>query len=87
MPERLCYLWWALLESGRTAAQIPFEVDLVEGKTDFKYMKVAGKALELHGLGMTYRAIAMRLDVDHYTARKAVRWAEAIRDGKKSSSK
>jgi hypothetical protein len=77
--------WWALLESGRTAAQIPFEVDLVEGKNDFKYMKVAEKALELHGLGMTYRAIAMRLGVDHYTARKAVLWAIAIQDGKKSS--
>jgi hypothetical protein len=49
-------------------------------------MKVAEKALELHGLGMTYRAIAMRLGVDHYTARKAVRWAEAIRDGMKTPS-
>lgn len=84
MPERLWFSWWALLESGRTAAQIPFEVDLVEERNDFKYMKVAEKALELHGLGMTYRAIAMRLDVDHYTARKAVLWAIAIRDGKKS---
>jgi hypothetical protein len=61
-------------------------VDLVEGKTDFKYMKVADKALELHGLGMTYRAIAVQLGVDHYTARKAVRWAEAIRDGMKTPS-
>jgi hypothetical protein len=59
-------------------------VDLVEGRNDFKYMKVAEKAFELHGLGMTYRAIAMRLDVDHYTARRAVLWAIAIRDGKKS---
>ena len=72
------------MESGRTAAQIPFEVDLVEGRNDFKYMKVAEKALELHGLGMSYRAIAIQLGVDHFTARKAVLWAIAIRDGKKS---
>ena len=79
MPAGLLHSWWALLESGRTAARIPFEVDLVEGRNDFKYMKVAEKALELHGLGMTYRAIATRLGVDHYTARKAVCWARRSR--------
>lgn len=67
------------MESGRTAAQIPLEVDLVEGRNDFKYMKIAEKALELHGLGITYRAIASRLGVDHFTARKAVCWARRFR--------
>jgi hypothetical protein len=31
-------------------------------------MRVSEKALELHGLGMTYRTIATRLGVDHFRA-------------------
>ncbi len=42
------------------------------------YQKIARKALHLRELGLSDRAIAVRLGVTDKTAAKAIRWLESL---------
>ena len=47
---------------------------LVETEAQPRYQEVARWALPLHELGLSYCAIARRLEVDDKTVAKAIRW-------------
>ena len=55
------------------------EVPLLETETRPLYQKVSRKALHLRELGLSYCAIARRLEVDDKTAAQAVRWLRRTR--------
>lgn len=57
------------------------EVTLQEADARPLYQQVAGKALHLRELGLSYSAIARELDVDDKTAAKASRWLQGIAPG------
>lgn len=54
-------------------------MSLLERKECPLYQRVARKALHLRELGLSYRAIAQRLEVDDKTVAKSVRWLQSIR--------
>jgi hypothetical protein len=54
------------------------DVVLLEAETLPLYQKVAQRALHLHELGLSYCAIARRLEVDDKTVAKAVRWRRSL---------
>ena len=70
--------WWTRTQSIRTAATSSFEVALVEISELPAYQKIARKALHLRELGLSDRAIAVRLGVTDKTAAKAIRWLESL---------
>jgi hypothetical protein len=53
-------------------------VALVEISELPAYRKIARKALHLRELGLSDRAIAVRLGVTDKTAAKAIRWLESL---------
>lgn len=55
-------------------ARVTVEVVLLETEPRPVYQQVARKALHLRELGLSYCAIAKRLEVDDKTVAKAVRW-------------
>jgi hypothetical protein len=57
---------------------VPFEVALVEASELPAYQRVARKALHIRALGLSDRAIALRLAVTDKTAAKAIRWLESL---------
>lgn len=59
-------------------AQVSLEVVLLETETRRLYQRMARKALHLRELGMSYCAIAKRLEVDDKAVAKAVRWLRTI---------
>lgn len=61
----------------RTAARSPFEVALVESSELPAYQRIA-RALHLRRLGLSDRAIAVRLGVTDKTATKAIRWLASL---------
>ena len=66
--------WWTRTQRIRTAAEVPLEAVLKKTKTPPLYQQIAGKALHLRELGMSYCGIARRLEVDDKTVAKAVHW-------------
>jgi len=58
--------------------ELPFEVVLVETSELPAYQKIARKALHLRELGLSDRAIAVRLGATDKTAAKAIRWLESL---------
>ncbi len=66
--------WWTRTQRIRTAAEVRFEVVLLETEARPLYQQVARKALHLRELGLSYCAIARRLEVDDKTVAKAIRW-------------
>ena len=58
---------------------MPLEVALVGTEERSLYQRVARKALHLRELGLSYRAIAQRLEVDDKTVAKSIRWLQSIR--------
>ncbi len=77
-PRPLPSRWWARTRSIRTAATSPFEVALVEASQLPAYQRIARKALHLRELGLSDRAIAVRLGVTDKTATKEIRWLESL---------
>lgn len=69
--------WWTRTQSIRTAGALPFQVALVETLEPPVYQRVARRALHLHELGMSDRAIAGRLGVTDKTIAKAIAWAQS----------
>jgi hypothetical protein len=59
-------------------ATSPFEVALIETSDLPAYQGIARKALHLRELGLSDRAIAVRLGVTDKTAAKAIRWLESL---------
>lgn len=55
-------------------AEVALEVVLLEAEARPLYQRVARKALHLRELGLSYCAIAKRLQVDDKTVAKAMRW-------------
>jgi len=53
-------------------------VALVETSERPAYQKIARKAAHLRELGLSGRAIAVRLGVTDKTAAKAIRWLESL---------
>jgi hypothetical protein len=62
----------------RTASEIPVEVDLADEDAIPVYTKITEKALHLRRLGMPYDAIADRLGVNLWMAKKAARWGRTL---------
>lgn len=52
---------------------------LLEAEARPLYQRVAEKALHLRELGLSYCAIARRLEADDKTVAKAVRWLRRMR--------
>ena len=52
---------------------------LLETKVPQLYQRVARKALFLRELGLSYCAIARKLEVDDKTVAKAIRWLLRVR--------
>jgi hypothetical protein len=50
------------------------EIPIAETREPPVYQRIAAKAAHLRELGMTYPEIANKLEVDRWTAGKAVRW-------------
>jgi hypothetical protein len=63
--------WRAPSERIRTASEIPIEVNLTDEDAVPVYMKISEKVLHLRRLGMTYAAIAERLGVNLWMAKRA----------------
>jgi GTP-sensing pleiotropic transcriptional regulator CodY len=70
--------WWTRTQRIRTVAAVPFEMALVETSELPAYQKIARKALHLRELGLSDRAIAVRLGVTDKTAAKAIRWLDSL---------
>ncbi|CAG0975644.1 hypothetical protein BURK2_01555 [Burkholderiales bacterium] len=68
--------WWTRTQSIRTAGALPLEVALVETSEPPVYQQIAGKALQLHELGLSDRKIASRLGVTDKTVHKAIAWVQ-----------
>ena len=66
--------WWTRTQRIRTVAEVRLEVALLETESRPLYQRVARKALHLRELGLSYSAIARRLEVDDKTVAKAIRW-------------
>ncbi|MEX1258766.1 MAG: hypothetical protein WEG36_14215 [Gemmatimonadota bacterium] len=65
---------WTRTQRIRTAVALPFEVALVDTLDPPTYQLIAAKALHLHELGLSDRAIARRLGVTDKTAAKGIGW-------------
>ena len=59
---------------------MPFEVALVETSEPPRYQRIARKALHLRELGLSDRAIALRLNVTDKTTAKAIRWLRNLKE-------
>jgi hypothetical protein len=68
--------WWTRTQRIRTAAEVPLEVALLETEAWPLYQQLARKALHLRELGLSYCAIARRLEVNDKTVAKAIRWLQ-----------
>jgi DNA invertase Pin-like site-specific DNA recombinase len=89
-PERVpsfIPVWRAPSERIRTASEIPIEVDLKDEDTSPIYMKISEKVLHLRRLGIPYAGICERLGVNRWMALRAVRWAKAHQNRRKSFSR
>ena len=53
---------------------MPVELALLKTEARPLYQQEAGKALHLRELGLSYCAIANRLEVDDKTVAKAIQW-------------
>ena len=53
---------------------MPVEVALLDTEERPLYQRIASKARQLHELGLSYSAIARKLDVDGKTVARASRW-------------
>jgi hypothetical protein len=79
MPQRLLIMegiTGAPSERTRTASEIPIEVNLTDEDAVPVYM--TEKVLHLRRLGMPYDAIADRLGVNLWMAKKAARWGRTL---------
>ena len=70
--------WWTRTQRIRTVAEVPLEVALSETEARPVYQQVARKALRLRELGLSYCAIARKLEVDDKTVVKAIQWLEGF---------
>ena len=70
--------WWRRTRRIRTVAGVPLEATLEETEVRPLYQRVARKVQHLRGLGLSYCAIAERLEVDDKTAAKASRWLRSL---------
>ena len=64
--------WWTRSQSIRTAAQLPFEVALLEAVPPPVYQLIAAPAKQLSRLGLTHVQIARALGVTDKTIAKAI---------------
>ena len=78
--------WRPPSERIRTASEILIEVDLTNEDVVPIYIKISNNVLHLRRLGMTYPAIANRLGVNLWTAKKAAPWGKAHQEKRKSPS-
>ena len=65
---------WTRTQRIRTAAEVPFDVALLDTAGPPIYQRIARKALHLRELGLSDRVIARRLGVTDKTVAKAVAW-------------
>jgi len=56
------------------AAEVIFEVALLDTEPPPIYQRIASEALYLQELGMNFSRIAEQLGVDHKTVAKGIRW-------------
>ena len=70
--------WWTRSQSVRTAAQLPFEITLLEAVPPPTYQLIAARAKQLSRLGLTNVQIARALGVSDKTAAKAIAWQAAF---------
>jgi hypothetical protein len=66
--------WWTRSQRIRTAAEVPFEVAMLDIEQSPIYQRIAFEAKQLQGLGMSFSRIAEQLGVDHKTVAKSIRW-------------
>lgn len=66
--------WWTRSQSIRTAAQLPFEVALVDVVAPPTYQLIAARAKQLSRLGLTNVQVARALGVTDKTAAKSIAW-------------
>src|SRR4030066_1476182 len=78
--------WRAPSERIRTASEIPIEVAPTDEDAAPVYMKISEKVLHLRRLGMTYAAIAERLGVDLWMAKRATHLGKAHQEKRKIPS-
>ena len=62
----------------RTAAELAFEVSLLEVASQPMYQRVARKCLQLQQLGLSHSAIGRRLEVTDKTVAKAIKWLDGM---------
>lgn len=70
--------WWTRTQRIRTAADMPFEVALLDTPPPPVYQCIARKALHLRELGLSLSAIARRLGVTGKTVAKGIAWLRHI---------
>ena len=66
--------WWTRSQRIRTAARLPFQVEIIETKGPPIYQQIAEKALHLHKLGLTGSRIAKLIGVTDKTVGRAIVW-------------
>lgn len=71
-------LWWTRTQRIRTAAEMPFEVVLLDRAPPPVYQRIARKAVHLQQLGLSLSAIARRLGVTGKTVAKGIVWARRL---------
>ena len=66
--------WWTWSQCIRTTSTLNLEFTLLETTTRPLYQDIAVKSTQLHRLGMSFRIIASKLNVDEKSVAKAIQW-------------
>lgn len=69
---------WSRTQRIRTAAEVPFEVALLDTSPAPTYERFADKAVHLNELGLSNAAIARRMGVTANTVAKAITWRRRV---------
>ena len=70
------FAWWTWSQRIRTVSILPFEFQILDTPTRPLYQEIADKSLQLSQLGLSFRIIASKLNVDEKTVAKAIQWAK-----------
>jgi hypothetical protein len=66
--------WWTHSQRIRTAAEVSFEVALLDTEPSPLYQRIVKDTMDLQKLGLSFSRIAEHLEVDHKTEAKGIRW-------------
>jgi hypothetical protein len=67
-------IWWTRTQRIRTEAELRFDAILADAAAAPLYQRIAGKAFDLHQLGLGSTTIARRLSTTRKTVVKALAW-------------